>query len=51
MESRDWILELLTLLFSHDAFDQQFRIEEERQRFEIQERPTFEIIPIGQQDP
>ena len=39
------------LLLGHDALDEQLRIEEERQRFEIQERPTFEIIPIGQQDP
>lgn len=39
------------LLLGHDALDEQLRIEEERQRFEIQERPAFEVVPVGQEDP
>ena len=43
--------EIQDALFGHDALNEQLRIEQERQRFKIQESATFEEIAIGQQRP
>lgn len=36
-------------LFRHDAFDEELRIEKERQRFKVEERAAFEKVAIGKQ--